>query len=133
MKEHLILIRHGQTEWNATGRWQGQADPPLNDTGRAQARQTALELRALKLDELISSDLRRARETAEIIVEPRLCVPYLIDSLVLDVRVSRDSGKAWEIGSCQIAFWRLEWRQCLTHLHSLNPMQEDRPCNCSLF
>ncbi len=77
----LVLIRHGQTDWNATGRWQGQADPPLNDVGRAQARLTALELREQKLESLISSDLLRARETAEIIgralglevhLEPRL-------------------------------------------------------------
>ncbi|HLF25026.1 MAG TPA: histidine phosphatase family protein [Anaerolineae bacterium] len=77
----LILIRHGQTDWNATGRWQGQADPPLNAAGRAQAHQTALELQAQRLDVLVSSDLRRARETAEIIaaainrdviLEPRL-------------------------------------------------------------
>lgn len=65
----LVLIRHGQTDWNATGRWQGQADPALNEVGREQARQTARELRAQKIDTLISSDLRRARETAEIIAE----------------------------------------------------------------
>ncbi len=65
----LTLIRHGQTDWNATGRWQGQADPALNEAGREQARQTARELRAQNIDALISSDLRRARETAEIIAE----------------------------------------------------------------
>jgi len=78
---HLVLIRHGQTDWNATGRWQGQADPPLNDAGRAQARQTALELKSHKMGALVSSDLLRARETAKIIgdaldlqvcLEPRL-------------------------------------------------------------
>ena len=77
----FILIRHGQTDWNATGRWQGQADPPLNETGRAQARQTAQELIAQNIEVLISSDLTRARETAAIIgasigvpvnLEPRL-------------------------------------------------------------
>lgn len=83
MTDHarLILIRHGQTEWNATGRWQGQADPPLNVVGRAQAQATALELMSQHIDVLISSDLTRARETAEIIgasiglpvsLEPRL-------------------------------------------------------------
>lgn len=66
---HLVLIRHGQTEWNAIGRWQGQADPPLNETGRTQAHETALELRGQGIDALISSDLRRARQTAEIIGE----------------------------------------------------------------
>jgi broad specificity phosphatase PhoE len=77
----LILIRHGQTEWNATSRWQGQADPPLNAVGHEQAQHTAQELSGQKIDVLISSDLKRARETAEIIAatlslevrfEPRL-------------------------------------------------------------
>ena len=63
----LILIRHGQTEWNATGRWQGQADPPLNAVGREQAQRTAQELQTQQIEVLISSDLKRARETAEII------------------------------------------------------------------
>ena len=63
----LILIRHGQTQWNREGRWQGQADPPLNALGRRQARRAALELRGARLDHLYSSDLRRAMETAHII------------------------------------------------------------------
>jgi broad specificity phosphatase PhoE len=64
---HLILIRHGQTDWNAIGRWQGQADPPLNEAGRMQAQQTAHDLRPQRIATLVSSDLRRARETAGII------------------------------------------------------------------
>ena len=63
----LILIRHGQTQWNREGRWQGQADPPLNALGRRQARRAALDLRGARLDHLYSSDLRRALETAHII------------------------------------------------------------------
>ncbi len=63
----LILIRHGQTQWNHEGRWQGQADPSLNAFGRAQAQRTALELRSAGLNRLYSSDLRRALETATII------------------------------------------------------------------
>ena len=63
----LILIRHGQTQWNREGRWQGQADPPLNAFGRRQARRVALDLRGARLDHLYSSDLRRAVETAHII------------------------------------------------------------------
>lgn len=66
---NLILIRHGQSEWNAIGRWQGQADPPLDETGRQQARHTARQLRSQHLDALVSSDLLRARETAQIIAE----------------------------------------------------------------
>jgi broad specificity phosphatase PhoE len=63
----LVLIRHGQTRWNREGRWQGQADPPLNASGRRQARRAALELRHARLDHLYSSDLRRALETAHTI------------------------------------------------------------------
>lgn len=66
----LHLVRHGQTDWNRTGRIQGTADVPLNDTGRAQARDAAEQLRALVADTptaMVSSDLSRARETAVII------------------------------------------------------------------
>jgi probable phosphoglycerate mutase len=67
----LILIRHGETDWNRDRRIQGSTDIPLNDTGRAQARDTAAALRD-RLDPALpvtvaASDLARARETAEII------------------------------------------------------------------
>ncbi|KAF2419059.1 histidine phosphatase family protein [Microbacterium sp. B35-30] len=67
----LILIRHGETDWNRDRRIQGATDIPLNDTGRDQARATAALLRD-RLDPgvpatIVSSDLARARETAEII------------------------------------------------------------------
>lgn len=65
----LLLIRHGETDWNVEGRYQGQADPPLNETGLHQARQTALELQNLGPHALYSSDLRRARQTAQAIAE----------------------------------------------------------------
>ena len=69
----LILIRHGETDWNRDRRIQGATDIPLNDTGRAQARATAALLRdrldASLLATIVSSDLARARETAEIIAE----------------------------------------------------------------
>jgi probable phosphoglycerate mutase len=76
----FLLVRHGQSEWNATGRWQGQADPPLSSLGRAQAASAVAGLPPFDL--LASSALRRASHTAEIIaseighdlvhVEPRL-------------------------------------------------------------
>ncbi|MFT4051670.1 MAG: histidine phosphatase family protein [Microbacterium sp.] len=77
----LLLVRHGETDWNATGRIQGATDIPLNDTGRAQARETAAALVEQFSDRhplVVSSDLSRARETAEIIAaalgaaDPRL-------------------------------------------------------------
>lgn len=69
MTTHLILIRHGETDWNVEGRYQGQADPPLNQQGLAQARQLTQELRGVGLDVLYSSPLRRAFKTAQILAE----------------------------------------------------------------
>jgi broad specificity phosphatase PhoE len=66
---HLLLLRHGQSEWNADGRWQGQADPPLSALGEEQARDAAERLRGTTFSSLVTSDLRRARRTAEILAE----------------------------------------------------------------
>jgi broad specificity phosphatase PhoE len=63
----LVLIRHGQTDWNVEGRWQGQADPPLNERGCEQAQHVAEYQRKFGFAALYSSDLRRAMETAQII------------------------------------------------------------------
>jgi broad specificity phosphatase PhoE len=65
----LLLVRHGETDWNADGRLQGQTDRPLSDFGRRQARQLAEELAGETLEAIYSSDLVRARETAEIVGE----------------------------------------------------------------
>jgi broad specificity phosphatase PhoE len=79
----ILLVRHGQSTWNAIGRWQGQADAPLSDLGRTQAKTAGA---VLVEDEdgvtaVVSSDLTRARETADVLavalgvpveVEPRL-------------------------------------------------------------
>jgi broad specificity phosphatase PhoE len=61
----LLLVRHGQSEWNAQGRWQGQADPPLTELGRLQAHHAAGALPAV--DRIVASTLQRAAETAAII------------------------------------------------------------------
>jgi uncharacterized phosphatase len=65
----IELIRHGQTDWNRDGRLQGSSDVPLNDTGRAQAVETAAVLADQGLSAIVSSPLMRARETARIIAE----------------------------------------------------------------
>jgi broad specificity phosphatase PhoE len=63
----LLLVRHGETDWNADGRLQGHTDRPLSDFGRRQARRLAEELDGEKFEAIYSSDLARARETAEIV------------------------------------------------------------------
>jgi broad specificity phosphatase PhoE len=86
----LLLVRHGETDWNADGRLQGQADRPLSDFGRTQARQLGDALAEEKFEAIYSSDLARARETAEIVAE-RLGLPV---SLEPDLR-EKDWG-TWE-------------------------------------
>jgi probable phosphoglycerate mutase len=77
----LVLLRHGRTAWNAERRFQGQADPPLDDVGRAQAYEVAALIAALAPDLLVSSDAVRAMQTAvpvgaivglDVQAEPRL-------------------------------------------------------------
>lgn len=76
----LLLVRHGQSTWNAEHRWQGHSDPPLSELGERQARLAAEAVAGLGFTAVISSDLLRARQTAaflapadlEITVEPAL-------------------------------------------------------------
>lgn len=84
----LLLVRHGQSEWNADGRWQGQADPPLTDLGRAQARHAARALGAV--DAVVASDLQRAAETAAI-----LSAELGIGPVVHDPRLRERDAGAW--------------------------------------
>lgn len=83
----LLIIRHGQSEWNAIGRWQGQADPPLSELGRRQAYVAAASIGAV--DGIISSDLHRALETAVIIAEQLGVGPVMIDERLRE----RDAGE----------------------------------------
>ena len=79
----LILVRHGETDWNKAGRFQGQIDIPLNDHGRSQAAAARDFLKDVSIDRAWSSTLSRPTETAEIILEAHSGVPLTqIDGLV---------------------------------------------------
>ena len=105
----LILARHGETDWNRDGRFQGHADPPLNERGREQA----LELAELLVDEpleaIYSSDLRRAHETARIVAD-RKGLDVIVDPQLRERDVGHWSGlTAAEIDERfpdQIRLWR---------------------------
>jgi broad specificity phosphatase PhoE len=73
----VLLVRHGQSTWNADGRWQGQADPPLSELGERQAAQAASRL--VGVDAVWASDLTRARRTAEL-VAGSLGLPVRVDA-----------------------------------------------------
>jgi len=83
----VLLIRHGQSEWNADGRWQGQADPPLTDLGRHQALHAARNLGTV--DAIVASDLQRASETALIIAEALGIGPVVVEASLRE----RDAGE----------------------------------------
>ncbi|EKT55403.1 2,3-diphosphoglycerate-dependent phosphoglycerate mutase GpmB [Providencia burhodogranariea] len=65
----VYLVRHGETEWNVARRIQGQSDSPLTATGRLQARQVAERIKSEGITHIITSDMGRTRETAQIIAE----------------------------------------------------------------
>ena len=83
----LLLVRHGQSTWNAEGRWQGQADPPLSDLGVEQAETAAAVLD--RIDAVWSSDLQRANHTARI-----LSVPHALE-VAVDPRIREREAGPW--------------------------------------
>jgi phosphoserine phosphatase len=90
----LLLVRHGETDWNRERRFQGHADQPLNEAGRAQARELAELLASERIDAVYTSDLRRARETAEILASR-------LDAEVVALRELREI----DVGSWQGLSW----------------------------
>ncbi len=86
----LLIVRHGETAWNSEGRFQGQTDIPLNELGRAQARQLTERLARDPIAAVYASDLQRAIETARPLAESR-GLPVVTDSRLREV-----SFGSWE-------------------------------------
>jgi probable phosphoglycerate mutase len=114
MTTRALLIRHGETDWNATGRWQGNAPVPLNDAGLAQARALATYLAAQpqRIDVLYSSPLPRARQSAQAIADA-LRLPVLTDERLREVDLgdwqglSRVEVEAWDAE--RFAAYQADW------------------------
>jgi probable phosphoglycerate mutase len=86
----ILLLRHGQSTWNAEGRWQGRADPPLSLLGEQQARQAARQIGAV--DGLAASPLARAWRSAEIIGEELGVGPVEIEDDLVERAVGEWTG-----------------------------------------
>jgi probable phosphoglycerate mutase len=84
----ILLVRHGQSEWNASGRWQGQADPPLSELGEEQAVAAARTLGMV--DAIYASDLARAHHTAELVAA------QLGADVAVEARLRERSAGEWE-------------------------------------
>jgi broad specificity phosphatase PhoE len=88
----VFLIRHGETVWNVDGRYQGQADPPLNPRGLRQARTLAHRLRWRGIEGLYASPLLRAKTTAQI-VSTFLRAPLRLDARLMEIDLGRWQGR----------------------------------------
>ena len=103
----LILIRHGETNWNIEGRYTGQSDIPLNTLGFQQAESLATKLRADKIDAIYSSDLQRASETARILRTDN-DIPLYLDARLREIHQGEWEGLYFN----EIYVWyRQAWEQ----------------------
>jgi len=89
----VTLIRHGETEWNAAGRIQGQADVPLSDNGRRQALLLRERLAGAGFDHLYASDLVRSEETARLVFPG---VALRLDRRLQEQHVGEFDGLTWQ-------------------------------------
>jgi alpha-ribazole phosphatase len=98
MTTRLLLVRHGQTAWNADGRFMGQMDIPLNDKGLLQSEAVGRRLAMERPQAIYTSDLQRARQTAEQIHQAiaESLAPDPPPPLVIDPRLREMSFGEWE-------------------------------------
>ena len=81
----ILLARHGETPWNAEGRYQGQEDIPLSDVGIAQATALGQRLREVQIDRAIASPLSRARRTAELALGEARAAQLMFDGGLMEI------------------------------------------------
>jgi 2,3-bisphosphoglycerate-dependent phosphoglycerate mutase len=102
----LILVRHGATDWNRDGRYQGHSDTLLNDEGIAQARRLVDLLRSDGISQVVSSDLKRASVTAQILAEGLRLDPPRLDPRLREIDLGEWEGRlATEIAQDDEPAW----------------------------
>lgn len=104
----ILLVRHGETDWNRLQRFQGRSDVPLNETGLAQAEALGLALRAEPLCSFYSSPLKRALETARIIRKHHPMAPLLVDGDLVEMHLGAFDGM-------RASDWAASNREFLAH------------------
>jgi broad specificity phosphatase PhoE len=104
----ILLARHGETDWNRDGRWQGHTDKPLNEAGRRQAQALARHLAGEPVDALYTSDLARARETAAAI-ELATGLEAIVDVDLREVDVGEWAGCNRAEAQARDPEWYREW------------------------
>ncbi|MBR1708571.1 MAG: histidine phosphatase family protein [Clostridia bacterium] len=99
----LYIMRHGKTEWNERHKLQGQTDIPINETGRRMAEMAHEEYLGVHFDLCYSSPLKRARETAEIVLRGRN-VPIIMDDRLKEMSFGEYEGveNSYLIPDCPI-------------------------------
>ena len=103
----FCMVRHGQTDWNLEGRYQGQSDVPLNSTGLVQAGNLARALQKEHFDAVYSSDLTRARETAQAIVSVNGNLPIHFDPRLREINQGQWEGvQVEEIQKKYASLWQ---------------------------
>jgi probable phosphoglycerate mutase len=111
MSVRLLLIRHGRSTWNAAGRVQGIADPPLDDLGIEQANRIAERLKDQPIAAIYSSPLQRARLTAEIIGQKFPVLPVAIDDRLKEIDVGVMTGLVWDEIAAQHPEFASRWHE----------------------
>lgn len=88
----MLIARHGETDWNKIGKWQGISDIPLNETGESQARALGISLKGEHIERIFSSDLLRARRTAQIVSEIIGVRPVIADGRLRERNLGKFEG-----------------------------------------
>lgn len=105
----IFLLRHGETRWNREGRCQGSSDIELNEVGHRQANEVAAHLGRRRIDAVYSSQLRRARQTAEIVGEPH-GVPVRIEPDLRELDHGEMEGLTFVEVKEKFEGWMERWR-----------------------